>query len=36
MCCTVRKAIEIEIPLTISTQRMASVSVNHGGLLSAP
>jgi hypothetical protein len=30
---TVREAIEIELHPTISTERVASVSVNHGSLL---
>jgi hypothetical protein len=32
----VREAIEIELHSYISTERVASVSVNHGSLLSAP
>jgi hypothetical protein len=33
----IREAIEIELrPYTISTMRVAFVSVNHGSLLSAP
>jgi hypothetical protein len=36
MDCIVREAIEIELHLTISTERAASLSVNHGSLLFAP
>jgi hypothetical protein len=34
MDCTVREAIEIDLHLTISTERVAFVSINHGSLLS--
>jgi hypothetical protein len=32
----VREAIETELIVTISTERAALASVNHGNLLSAP
>jgi hypothetical protein len=36
MVCTVREAMRLNSTLTISTERVKFVSVNHGNLLSAP